>query len=740
MKKLYLLLLLAICVNLQGFSQNCTSRTVTVSSLQELNTELNNLVIKSDSISTTIVITNNSYGNIGIQQPPVSEIGLWRDINVQGGCPCEIKAETDNAVNLYGTLFWRIRDAKNLTIRGLNFFKTKRQGENQLIDISGTSENIKVVNCQFSELPNNYSSGAYHYINIHNSPSYSGGNNIVDNCTFKDKYSEGHYINILTSEKNKVLNCSFSEVSKPTYTLNTYRYCYILANTSKETLIENCILKDKKSVGHYIEISKGDHDIVKNCSFSESNIPETDYAVLNKANYYINIEKGNRNKIQNCDFSNKRIVGNYVDISYYDSDTTKNQHEILNSTFHPMRLYEAQSMIKLGSCGDNSSTYEINAGIKVKGNIFNGYNEPRSDGSIHGYNEVISNKSSGNYFLNNTFSNCNGALYLRCGDNCTIANNIFKNVGINKAARMDGIYVHGKNHKIYNNYFEEISQYSILIEGGNTTPHTQDYSYTPVTGVEMSFNTFFNNTTNIIINGASNRQIIPKKCKIENNIFDFNLAGEHNKFIHIYGYPGYPNQGPYDPNIISGWNSNTVNKNIFYDGSITNNHIILTEYEQPVTNGQNYTSNPSLAVNTGNQQYTPQSTSPAIDQANNTGYDYVTTDLNGINRGLTNKDIGCHEYLAPPPIGNSRAPMNSVVPSETRLYPNPVKNSIELFLTQAQKNVTVSVVSLTGKLLLSEQYKQLKSHTLNLSKLPAGIYLVQLKGNSIDETHKIVKM
>jgi len=70
----------------------------------------------------------------------------------------------------------------------------------------------------------------------------------------------------------------------------------------------------------------------------------------------------------------------------------------------------------------------------------------RNNRFIHcnGEPEVISNKSSGNHYINNYFEDCQGELVMRGGHDCLIDSNIFK-------GGTGGIRVNGTHHTITNN-------------------------------------------------------------------------------------------------------------------------------------------------------------------------------------------------------------------------------------------------------------------------------------------------
>ncbi|MDB5127943.1 polysaccharide lyase 6 family protein [Mucilaginibacter sp.] len=79
------------------------------------------------------------------------------------------------------------------------------------------------------------------------------------------------------------------------------------------------------------------------------------------------------------------------------------------------------------------------------------YATVRDNRFIHcnGEPEVISNKSSGNRYINNYFENCHGELVLRGGHECLIDSNTF-------AGGTGGIRVNGTGHTITNNTLKDL--------------------------------------------------------------------------------------------------------------------------------------------------------------------------------------------------------------------------------------------------------------------------------------------
>lgn len=75
----------------------------------------------------------------------------------------------------------------------------------------------------------------------------------------------------------------------------------------------------------------------------------------------------------------------------------------------------------------------------------------------------------------------------------------------------------------------------------------------------------------------------------------------------------------------------------------------------------------------------------------------------------------------------------------TRIYPNPFKNSLHLQLDQNTDEVQVSVISILGEVILNNKFFNTSEISLNLDQLKKGVYLVKLKIADNFITREIVK-
>jgi poly(beta-D-mannuronate) lyase len=85
----------------------------------------------------------------------------------------------------------------------------------------------------------------------------------------------------------------------------------------------------------------------------------------------------------------------------------------------------------------------VNSNVTVSGNYF-----VQSDGE----NEIITNKSKGNKFINNTFRRCRGSLVMRHGSYATVEGNYFLGEDVDGTG---GVRITDSYHTITNNYIQD---------------------------------------------------------------------------------------------------------------------------------------------------------------------------------------------------------------------------------------------------------------------------------------------
>ncbi|MEM9692178.1 MAG: chondroitinase-B domain-containing protein, partial [Myxococcota bacterium] len=109
-----------------------------------------------------------------------------------------------------------------------------------------------------------------------------------------------------------------------------------------------------------------------------------------------------------------------------------------------------------------------------------------------GTSELISNKSSDNTYRNNTFRDVDDRVTLRGGQNCTVEGNWF--------LQSSGLRIHGRHHRVINNYFEgfhprEPDEGGLVLRAGNRRTGDANGSHDAADQILVAHNTFFHATS-----------------------------------------------------------------------------------------------------------------------------------------------------------------------------------------------------------------------------------------------------
>jgi len=165
---------------------------------------------------------------------------------------------------------------------------------------------------------------------------------------------------------------------------------------------------------------------------------------------------GTYNKVINCSFMNKNSAGALILAEYQynaspDDDVTNTRCNIVGHTISNNYFYNyAKIDNTLSNSGDSetirigaSDDQNVNSNVTVNNNYF-----VEADGE----NEIITNKSKGNTYTNNTFRRCRGSLVLRHGSDATVDGNYFLGEDVDGTG---GIRITDSNHIITNNYIQD---------------------------------------------------------------------------------------------------------------------------------------------------------------------------------------------------------------------------------------------------------------------------------------------
>ena len=159
---------------------------------------------------------------------------------------------------------------------------------------------------------------------------------------------------------------------------------------------------------------------------------------------------GTYNSVLNCSFMNKESAGALILAEYqYNAESDPCMtvgHTISNNYFYRYAKIDNT----LSNSGDSetirigTSEYQnVNSNAIVSNNYF-----VESDGE----NEIITNKSKGNIYSNNTFRRCRGSLVLRHGSHALVDGNYFLGENVEGTG---GIRITDSHHTITNNYIQD---------------------------------------------------------------------------------------------------------------------------------------------------------------------------------------------------------------------------------------------------------------------------------------------
>ncbi|GHV42901.1 hypothetical protein FACS1894180_0480 [Bacteroidia bacterium] len=358
--------------------------------------------------------------------------------------------------------------------------------------------------------------------------------------------------------------------------------------------------------------------------------------------------------------------------------------------------------------------------------------------------EIISVKACDNIVRGNTFFNCLGTVCLRHGFRNTVDGNYFKSDGkIIDGNGCGGVRIYGKDHKVVNNYFENLTGQKwdacLTITNGDVLNTSTSYSshFIPENLI-AAHNTMVNNQSDIEIgftnNGNYNKA--PVNCLIADNI-------------------SINNQNP----IVKVWtnlNGITFNNNIFYPTGNASIGTTLTSVQaqqiNPLLENSNCLANDADCYHLlPTAVYKLKNGSPAINIGTN---NYVLSDFEGQIRDA-NPDLGADEYsidsisygyLSPNYVGINAQDFLLFASSDNKNINSNEYISIYVFdnnLNFIFENsrfgtAVVNIYNIQGKLLKSENittYQGLNQGKINITNLKTGLYILQI-GNI---TAKFVK-
>lgn len=218
--------------------------------------------------------------------------------------------------------------------------------------------------------------------------------------------------------------------------------------------------------------------------------------------------KGNSKhiRIDHNDFRDKRGLGRYIAI-HGDGRNMAQYTKIDHNYFKNIgpRAENGKETIQIGLA---EYTYSP-AYTTVEYNLFE---------ECNGDPEIISVKSSNNKIQFNTFNNNRGMVVLRHGNSSTIEGNLF----FGNVYGSGGVRVHGQNHRVASNYFENLlgvpEWAAITIPQGNEDEGSTNLKgHFRAVNIRIENNVISRNDYSLTLGNGSS--IPPKNVSILNNIF-----------------------------------------------------------------------------------------------------------------------------------------------------------------------------------------------------------------------------
>ncbi len=341
--------------------------------------------------------------------------------------------------------------------------------------------------------------------------------------------------------------------------------------------------------------------------------------------------------------------------------------------------------------------------------------------ACNGDPEIISVKSCDNIVQNNTFVECLGTLSLRHGNRNIVRGNYFFGNGVTGTDTdgdeigCGGVRVYGKDHKIYNNYFEGLTgsvwdAACTITNGDKANPDEVDYtgltSHFVPENIEFTYNTLVNNASDIEIgyDNNGNYSSKPVNCLIANNI----IVQNANPVSTVYSTSSLDGVSFAD-NIIYTYQSGSWGDISFTSDEALNIDPLLVQ-----TDCRAYDDACDYLVPV--ETYKLSSSSPAIDATVSNTFSYVDTDIEG-QLIINTRDKGADEYNATDVITNgavdesyvgidainfaeieSSATSITAVNADERdvyAYPNPFSENTEII---AEGSSVVNVFNSQGQL------------------------------------------
>lgn len=377
-----------------------------------------------------------------------------------------------------------------------------------------------------------------------------------------------------------------------------------LAFSGKYILIDGLYFKDGNLSGSdVISFRTSSSSLAENCRLTNTTIENYNPPLKTTDSKWVSLY-GKNNRVDHCSFINKTNSGTLL-VVWLASGTTPN-HTIDYNYFgyrnanldNDGNELNGQEIIRIGDSSHSMQT----AGVVVSNNFFEHCN-----GEI----EIISNKSCENIFSNNVFYECSGMLTLRHGNRCTVEGNYFFGNGVSESG---GVRIIGEDHKVYNNYFENLTgtgyRAALCIVRGKEDSELNEYFQ--VKNALVAFNTFVNckQSFSINYNSSTSLTLPPIGTNIAHNHVYNTSSSNNNVAVYLVNVEA----------MDISWKNNLMNQGVYYNFTYTNEEIIEGI-------------DPSMAlVTTPINIYEPELSS-ALGDYTTDEYSSIVTDIRGRDRG-----------------------------------------------------------------------------------------------------------
>lgn len=230
----------------------------------------------------------------------------------------------------------------------------------------------------------------------------------------------------------------------------------------------------------------------------------TDTAVVNSGagvTTYVHMRPGSQsNLVDHCYFSGQQGIG----VTFYvEAHPTKpGFHRVEHNYFGDRKPGQGNGWetMRIG----HSAQQEFLCGTTVASNYFY-----RCNGEL----ECISNKSTGNRYLHNSFIETRGQLCLRHGNKAMIAGNYFFG-GDDPEAQ--GVRISGSDHVVVGNYFKGLKD-ALQVYNGQVDPEPRGYA--AVNNTLIASNVFEHCVNNLVLGvGDRGRILTPQRLRVAHNL------------------------------------------------------------------------------------------------------------------------------------------------------------------------------------------------------------------------------